>query len=103
MSLSCNLYVDGEFEGIINSKNDINIGRNGHIKGEVITQRLVVQGFIEGNVNAQRIEIKANGKVSGTIEYEELVIEAKGILEGKSTLKNSQKPPQVKKIQLNQS
>ncbi len=103
MNLSCNLFVDGEFDGIIHSKKDINIGKNGHVKGEVITQRLVVQGFIEGNISAQRVEIKANGKVSGTVEYEELVIEAKGILEGNSILKNSKKAPKVNKIELNKS
>ena len=103
MNLSCSLFVDGEFDGIIHSKKDINIGKNGHIKGEVVVQRLVVQGFIEGNISAQRVEIKANGKVSGTIEYEELVIEAKGILEGKSIVKSSKQAPKVNKIELNKS
>lgn len=88
MNLSCNLYVDGEFEGVINSKKEVNIGKNGHIKGDVTTQRLVVQGYIEGTINAQRVEIKAAGRVSGTIESGELVIEAKGIFEGNSVVKD---------------
>ena len=100
MTLSCNLYVDGAFEGIINSKKDVNIGKNGHVKGEIVTQRLVVQGLIDGNVNAHRVEIKAAGKVNGTIESSELVIEAKGVFEGNSIVKNSDNPspkPQIKK------
>ena len=35
MNLSCNLYVDGEFEGTINSQNEINVGKHGHIKGDL--------------------------------------------------------------------
>jgi len=101
MKLSCNLYVDGEFEGVIDSKKEVNVGKNGHIKGDIITQRLVVQGFIEGTVNAQRVEIKANGKVSGTVESAELVIEAKGIFEGSSVVKNTE--TQNKKQQINKS
>ena len=100
MNLSCNLYVDGEFEGIIHSKKEINIGKNGHIKGDVTTQRLVVQGYIEGTINAQRVEIKAAGRVSGTIESGELVIEAKGIFEGNSVVKDASPVPTPEKLQI---
>ena len=103
MNLSCNLYVDGEFEGIINSKNDVNIGKNGHVKGDVVTQRLVVQGFVEGTVNAMRVEIKAHGRVSGTIESGELIIEAKGIFEGSSVVKDASPVVIPENLQINKS
>lgn len=99
MTLSCNLYVDGEFEGIINSSKEVNVGKHGHIKGEVITNRLVVQGFVEGTVSAGKVEIKSVGKISGSVESEELIIESKGIFEGKSIVKSSEdkKPKELKK------
>jgi len=59
------------------------------VKGSVTTQRLVVQGFIEGSVNATRVEIKAAGHVKGEISSSELVIESKGIFEGNSIIKNA--------------
>ncbi len=93
MNLACNLYVDGEFEGIIHSNKEVNIGKHGHIKGDVSTKRLVVQGYIEGTVNAARVEIKAHGRVNGSIESAELVIEAKGIFEGNSVVKDVEKAP----------
>ncbi len=89
MTLSCNLYVDGNFEGIINSQQEVNIGKNGRIKGDIFTNRLIVQGVIEGNVNSARVEIKAGGRISGTLESSELIIEAKGVFEGNSVLKQS--------------
>jgi cytoskeletal protein CcmA (bactofilin family) len=100
MNLSCNLYVDGEFEGVIHSSKEVNIGKNGHIKGDVSTQRLVVQGYIEGTVNAARVEIKAAGRVNGTIESSELVIEAKGIFEGNSVVKDASPAPTPEKQQI---
>ena len=103
MNLSCNLYVDGEFEGVIHSKKEVNIGKNGHIKGDVTTLRLVVQGYIEGTISAQRVEIKAAGRVNGTIESGELVIEAKGIFEGNSVVKDVSPvptPETLEKIQI---
>jgi len=105
MTLSCNLYIDGEFEGTINSDKEINIGKNGRVKGEITTQRLLVQGFIEGSVNAQRVEIKAQGKLHGSIESAELVIEAQGLFEGNSTIKKAAKkaPQEEKATQINKS
>ena len=39
INLSCNLYIDGYFEGNINSEQEINIGKNGKIKGEINTKK----------------------------------------------------------------
>jgi len=97
MNLTCNLYVDGEFEGTIKSDKEVNIGKSGHIKGDIHTKRLVVQGYIEGSVNATKVEIKAKGRVNGSIESSELVIESKGIFEGNSVVKNTTPPPSIDK------
>ena len=103
MNLSCNLYVDGEFEGSINSQNEVNIGKHGHVKGDLTTKRLVVQGFVEGTINANKVEIKSAGRVSGTIEAAELIIESKGIFEGNSVVKNAKAIPEQKKVQIAKS
>lgn len=87
MNVSCQLFIDGTFEGSIISDKEINIGHNGHVIGEVTTDRLIIQGNVEGNVNANKVEIKASGRVNGTIESVELLIESKGIFEGSSILK----------------
>ena len=95
MNLTCNLYVDGELEGMIHSTKEVNIGKNGHINGDVTTKRLVVQGFVEGKLHADRVEIKANGHVKGSVEAAELVIEAKGIFEGNSIVKDVKEAPKL--------
>jgi cytoskeletal protein CcmA (bactofilin family) len=101
MKLSCNLYVDGEFEGSINSSKEINVGKHGHIKGDIVTNRLIVQGFVEGTVNAAKVKIKSVGKVSGSIESSELIIESQGIFEGTSVVKKTSnttnKPKEISK------
>ena len=100
MNLSCNLYVDGEFEGTIHSNSEVNIGKHGHIKGDLSTKRLVVQGYVEGTVNADKVEIKSDGRVSGTIEAAELIIESKGIFEGNSVVKDIKPAPAPKQAQI---
>ncbi len=103
MTLSCRLYVDGEFEGVIHSEKDISVGKNGHIKGDVIAQKIVIQGYLEGTISAQKVEIRAEGKVNGTIESSELIIEAKGIFEGNSVVKDTLLAPVPEKLELNKS
>ena len=89
IELTCNLYIDGELDGIIKSSKEVNVGKNGHVKGEVFTDRLVVQGLIEGTVNSNVVEIKAAGHIRGEITANELIIESKGIFEGNSIVKDS--------------
>ncbi|MEA3371792.1 MAG: polymer-forming cytoskeletal protein [Campylobacterota bacterium] len=98
IELSCNLYIDGELEGSIISKKEVNIGKNGHVQGNITTQRLIVQGYVEGTVHANTVEIKAGGHVSGEISSTELVIESKGIFEGSSIVldgSSSEKKEQI--------
>ncbi|MFC2074502.1 polymer-forming cytoskeletal protein, partial [Campylobacterota bacterium] len=44
MTLDCNLYIDGEFEGSIKSKKLVTIGKSGKVRGDITTHHLVVQG-----------------------------------------------------------
>ena len=103
IELSCNLFIDGELEGSVISKKEVTIGKNGYVKGNVTTQRLVVQGNVEGSVNADIVEIKAAGHVSGEITSTELVIEAKGIFEGSSIVKDNNKPLKIEKATIAKS
>lgn len=91
LELSCNLYIDGELEGSIISDKEVNIGKHGKIKGTIKTQRVVIQGYVEGTIEASRVEIKSLGHVKGEILYSELVIEAKGVFEGNSVIKDNSK------------
>jgi len=90
MTLDCNLYIDGEFEGSIKSKKLVTIGKSGKVRGDIHTNQLIVQGTVEGAVEADHLEIMAAGRVVGSILTSELVIEAKGHFEGESKIKNKE-------------
>lgn len=74
----------------------MNIGKNGHVKGDLSADRLVIQGSVEGTINSNRVEIKAGGHMSGEITATELIIEAKGIFEGNSIVKDSKNMAKTK-------
>ena len=75
----------------------MNIGKNGHIKGTIAADRLIVQGYVEGTIDARAVEIKANGRVSGEISSSELIIESKGVFEGNSIIKTLETKAEIQK------
>lgn len=85
ISTDCHFHTDGEFEGVIRSKNTVMVGKTGIITGDVFAQKLIISGKVVGNVEAKAIEILANGRLEGTIASDELVIERKGVFIGQST------------------
>jgi len=68
----------------------VNIGKNGYVLGEIKTNKLVVLGSVEGSIEANIVEIKEGARVKGEISSNELIIEAKGVFEGTSVVKDTQ-------------
>jgi len=55
---------------------------------------------MEGSIDATRVDIKPDGKVTGSILSQEFVIEAKGIFEGNSSVKKTEKEPKKDDYQI---
>jgi len=98
----CNsrLHVDGEVLGQIHSKSIVTIGKSGKISGEITANRLIVNGFFEGEANCDGVEVLAGGKFLGKVISKELMIEAKAQFEGESKIKVDNEPvTKTKKIE----
>jgi len=87
LELTAKLHIEGEIEGKINSINSISIGKTGIINGEIIANKLLVDGMFNGKVEVDVLEITKSGKVKGDIIIKDLIIEQGGIFEGTSILK----------------
>lgn len=92
------MHIDGDFEGVINSKDTVMVGKNGVVRGEIHTNALVVVGKFIGNSISNFLELKAQGRIEGVITASELVIERKGVFIGESKIKDSKtlSQPQAK-------
>ena len=79
------LYVDGRVEGSIDLKNyNLTVGPNGQIKASVESKVIVVQGKLEGNVQAtDRVELRKSAVVTGDITTQRISIEEGAYLKGK--------------------
>ena len=84
--LSCgeDLYIDGQVEGTIDPKgNRLTIGPHGRVKANVIACAVVVQGKLEGNIQASdRVDLKQSAVVMGDIATQRISIDEGAYFKG---------------------
>ena len=85
LSGSEDLYVDGQVEGSITLKNNsLTVGPNGSVKAIVDVKGVVVQGKLEGNIQASdRVELRKSAVVTSDISTQRISIEEGAYLKGK--------------------
>jgi cytoskeletal protein CcmA (bactofilin family) len=97
--LSCSeeLYVDGEVEGVIDPQgNRLTIGPNGRVKADMSASTVVVQGKLEGNIQASdRVDLKQSAVVTGDIAAQHISIDEGAYFKGRV---NIEKEGQKKSI-----
>jgi cytoskeletal protein CcmA (bactofilin family) len=72
-----NMRIDGTFEGDITTQGRLVVGPKGSIKGNVMCAHCEVEGTMEGQIEvAELMALKASAKVSGTVYYGQLSVEA---------------------------
>ena len=84
--VSCDgdLCIDGQVEGTIDPKgNRLNIGPNGRVKANVIARAVVVQGKLEGNIQAsERVDLKQSAIVVGDVVTQRISIDEGAYIKG---------------------
>ena len=84
--VSCgeDLYIDGQVEGTIDPKgNRLTIGPNGRVKANVTARVVVVQGKLEGNIQASdRVDLRQSAIVMGDIATHRISIDEGAYFKG---------------------
>jgi cytoskeletal protein CcmA (bactofilin family) len=85
LSGSEDLYVDGQVEGTINLlQNSLTVGPNGQLRADIHAKGIVVQGKVEGNIEAfERAELTKSAIVVGDVATQRMVVEEGAYLKGK--------------------
>lgn len=89
--VSCDedLFIDGQVEGAIDPKgNRLTIGPNGRVKAALVARAVVVQGEVEGNIQAnERVELKGSAVVVGDIVTQRISIDEGACIKGSVDLR----------------
>jgi cytoskeletal protein CcmA (bactofilin family) len=78
------LYIDGQVEGTIDPKGHrLTVGPTGRVKANVTACAVVVQGKLEGNIQASdRVDLKQSAVVMGDIATQRISIDEGAYFKG---------------------
>lgn len=81
---SCDkLVVEGRVEATMEAARVIEVAKSGFFKGSVVVDEADISGRFEGDLTAtEQLTVRAGGRISGTIRYGKIVIEAGGEISG---------------------
>lgn len=92
------LRIEGTVEGTVRAAKAVVIGKDGVVKGDVLTQDAIIGGRVTGAVVAEsRLELQATSVVDGEVKARRIKLEEGGRLNGTvvtGELKPAAAPPQ---------
>ena len=93
LSGSEDLYLDGEVEGSVELRgHNLTVGPNGRVRAHIRAKDAVVHGKVDGNINADRVELKKSAIHVGNIVTRRVIIEEGAFFKGSIDVQREQKP-----------
>jgi cytoskeletal protein CcmA (bactofilin family) len=98
LSGSEDLYIDGQVSGSIELRgNSLTIGPNGQVQANINARGVIVQGKLEGNVQASdRLELRKSAVMMGDVVTQRIAIEDGAYLKGKVDIQKEAAKAEVK-------
>jgi cytoskeletal protein CcmA (bactofilin family) len=84
IELDGDIQIDGFGEGNITQANAVVISATRHFRGTIHAKHITINGLVEGQCEADAIDILSQGKMKGVLNTEQLTIEKGGLLAGEN-------------------
>lgn len=75
------IQIDGQVEGDVHC-GALTVGEKATITGEIVADRIIVHGSVNGRIRARQVQLAASAHVVGDIYHDSLQIDAGAFLEG---------------------
>lgn len=69
------LRIDGYFEGELISDGKLTVGPKGTVKANISMQEAVIEGYVEGDIQVKRVELRRKAQVKGNITAETISVD----------------------------
>lgn len=93
LSGSEDLYLDGEVEGSVELRgHNLTVGPHGRVRAHIRAKEVLVHGKVDGNINADRVELKKSAIHVGNIVTQRVIIEEGAFFKGSIDVQREQKP-----------
>ena len=95
---SASLAVDGVVEGHVHLENEVAVGVDGLVGGEIKARSVRIGGRVKGNIQGREmVEILAKGSVEGDVRSPRVVIADGAFFKGKVEMGGEDSSPPVQK------
>jgi cytoskeletal protein CcmA (bactofilin family) len=85
--------IDGDFGGTLDIAGNLVIGENAKVVADITANNVQVQGTVQGDITAKRLEILDTGKLWGDIAVDSFVLDDGGFYRGQSKMQGDTQPP----------
>ena len=93
LKTSGTVRVDGTVNGNCTSDEEMILGPEGVVKGNVSAKNIIISGRVDGDITSLgKLEILSTGKVNGNIAARSLVIDEGASFDGKCTMTSEVQP-----------
>lgn len=83
LSSTCDIRIDGFFEGKLNTTGRLVIGESGKLVGDVIATSCDIWGTLQGKVIVREVfGMRKNGSISGNVACQKIFIEDGAVFNG---------------------
>jgi len=92
LNLSSSTRIDGRVKGNIKGEATLIIGETGSVEGNIRCNEVVIFGTVNGNVEANKIELKGGSKLTGDIKTNILIVEEGAFYTGHCSMGQTETP-----------
>lgn len=85
--------IEGDFEGTIDIAGNLIVGENARVVADITAHNVQIQGIVQGDITANRLEILDTGKLWGNIAVDSFVLDDGGFYHGQSRMQGDAEPP----------
>jgi len=83
LTSSCDIRIDGFFEGKLTTSGKLVIGESGKLIGDVISKSCDIWGTLQGKVIVREsFSLKKSGSITGNVACQKIFIEDGGVFNG---------------------
>ena len=86
------IRIDGDLEGTIDIAGNLVVGEAAKVVATINAHNVQIQGTVQGDVTARRLEVLDTGKLWGNITVDSFVLDDGGFFSGQSAMQSEAAP-----------
>lgn len=88
-----NLHIGGLVDGQVECAGSVIVSERAVVRADIKARNVSVLGTVEGNIQADKVEILDGGRVLGDVDVIDLLLDEGGVVRGHVVMRKDEVPP----------